>query len=89
MSDEEGTYTLALAFDSDDPEFTRGFAAGIIWAETANGPWEGPVDGCNAEMVMRIAEARGMRFTGVPAGDVPDESGRMVDSGWLHVRIAP
>ncbi len=59
---------LVLAFDTDDPEFTRGFEAGRIWQATEDGtPWSGLVTAANAEMLMRIAEARGM---GVRAEDV-------------------
>lgn len=87
MSDES-TYGLVLAFDTDDPEFVRGFQVGIIWGATEHGAWEGMVEGANTEMVMRIAEARGMRFVAEPAGEV-EVDGRMVDSGWFQVRIAP
>lgn len=75
--DDQATYGLVLPFDSDDPEFTRGFEAGIIWERTEEGPYSGLIHAENAEMVMRIAEARGMSFAAQDAGD--DE--------WLNVVI--
>ncbi len=69
MSDTEEPeptqWGLVLAFGTDDPEFTRGFEAGRIWQATEDGqPWSGLVSAPNAEMVMRIAESRGMTFRG-------------------------
>lgn len=71
--------SLVLAFDTDDPEFTRGFEAGQLWERIErDGFAEKLVHAENAEMVMRIAEARGLTFTAEDAGD-----------GWLHVALAP
>jgi hypothetical protein len=56
-------YGLLLAFDSDDPEFIRGFECGRIWSEIrscediALGPYT--MHASNAEMAIRIAEACG------------------------------
>lgn len=64
-------YALLLSFDSDDPEFTRGFEAGRVWQELvictrayhdgvprAEEPCEhnATVHFTNAEMMIRIAE---------------------------------
>lgn len=57
------TFGLLLAFDTDDPEFVRGFECGRIWSElrscedTALGPYT--MHASNAEMAIRIAEASG------------------------------
>lgn len=70
-------YGLVLRFDSDEPEFTHGFEVGQIWERLTHEPgFEGPIHAENAEMVMRIAEARGCDFSGEDAGD-----------GWMHVRL--
>ena len=74
---EDAEYGLILPFDSDEPEFTRGFEAGALWERLKNQPgFEGTVHAENAEMVMRIAEATGCEFSGEDVGD-----------GWLHVRL--
>lgn len=68
---------LVLAFDTDDPEFTRGVEAGIIWAHLETYRChEGIVSNANAEMVIRMAEARGMPFHAEELGDE-----------WLYVTI--
>jgi hypothetical protein len=53
----DGEYGLLLGFDTDDPQFTRGFELGRIWeiAKTFDGPFEEIVHGVNAEMLIRIA----------------------------------
>ncbi len=48
--------TLALPFDTDEPEFRRGVEIGMLWAMTG-------------ERVPGIAEARGLPFAAEPAGD--------------------
>lgn len=52
-------FNLLLAFDTDDPQFVRGFEVGRIWqtAQTFDGPFEEVAHGVNAEMLLRIAEA--------------------------------
>jgi len=76
MSDhEDAEYSLLLRFDSDEPEFTRGFEVGQIWERLKHESiFDGPVHAENAEMVMRIAEAVGCEFSGTHATD-----------GWVHV----
>lgn len=60
-------YNLILAFDSDQPEFRRGFEAALIyrdaWELERGKGFERTVHPDNAEMVMRIAEATGCTFT--------------------------
>lgn len=69
---------LVLAFDTDDEQFVRGFEAGILWRrlEVEEGV-EMTVRADNAEMVMRMAEARGVPFTADPTED----------GEWLFVRL--
>ncbi|HEX7994037.1 MAG TPA: hypothetical protein VF506_08955 [Streptosporangiaceae bacterium] len=61
----EAGYGLVLPFDTDDAEFTRGFEAGTLWQrlEAGEHPLSATVHSTNAEMVMRIAEAKGVRFS--------------------------
>lgn len=80
-------YTLELAFDTDDPEFCRGFEAADVYnavrrfaereAPDDDGPpetWTETVHATNAEMVLRIAERLGVRAHSDEVGD-----------GWMHV----
>lgn len=61
----DGDYTLVLAFDTDDPQFTRGFNAGAIYGwlsashpgMNAEPPFAVRAD--NLEMVLRIGAALG------------------------------
>ena len=76
-----GHYSLALPFDTDDPEFCRGVEAGLLYAEAERlgvpgDSYEATIHADNAEMVMRIAEARGLEFTADPLG-----------GDWLRVRL--
>lgn len=58
MSDPSG-HACLLPFDTDDPEFARGFEAGRLWALLRTGDDEVVqcIDASNAEMAMRLAEA--------------------------------
>lgn len=63
-------YGLVLAFDSDHPEFTRGFEAGQIWADMQAGlAVARPIHVTNVEMVMRMCEANGYSFTATRGDD--------------------
>lgn len=56
-------YSLALPFDTDDPEFVRGFEAGRLYEMTAIGePFTQTIHASNTEMAMRICEAREVPF---------------------------
>lgn len=76
---DDATYGLVVAFDTDDPEFTRGFEAGLLWAamEANDESIERMIHGTNAEMVMRMATAKGYRYQGEDVGH-----------DWLHVVLA-
>ncbi len=73
MSDVHDGYNLILAFDSDEPEFRRGFEAALIYRDAWELPrgkrFERQIHAENAEMVMRIAEATGCTFTAWGAND--------------------
>lgn len=70
MSDD--TYELHLAFDTDDPEFARGFEAGVVYGQMQHlSRVEQTIGVRNIEMVMRMAEAGGWTFTALH-GDDPD-----------------
>jgi hypothetical protein len=79
VSDErEHYYEKVLEFDSDDPEFTRGFEAGWLWnniEDMAKGEeWCQMVHASNTEMVMRMCVVQDVGFT---AGEINDD--------WMHV----
>lgn len=81
MSDGRGDaeFGLVLAFDTDDPEFTRGFEAGLLWERLErDGHADQLIHAENAEMVMRIAEAKGLRFSAEDLGD-----------GWMQATLSP
>jgi len=62
--------SLALPFDTDDPQFRRGVEIGMLWERLEREfPVRATVHADCAEMVMRIAEARELPFTAQPLGD--------------------
>lgn len=65
-------WNLILAFDSDDPEFTRGFEAGRLWEriKADQTTWDEIIHATNAEMVMRMCEAESREFR---ADQLPDD----------------
>lgn len=65
------SYDLLMPFDTDDPEFVRGFELGRLWqlARTFDMPFEETVHGVNAEMVLRIAEATNREVRSHDDGD--------------------
>jgi hypothetical protein len=70
-------YSLILAFDSDDAEFTRGFEAGQLWERLERDGFAGQlIHAENAEMVMRMAAAKGLAFRAEDVGD-----------GWMQVAV--
>jgi hypothetical protein len=79
MPDEPSRTRVAVLFDTDDPEFVRGFEAGRLAARLEHqldGPIEQYAHATNAEMVMRLGEAAGRRVWSRDAGE-----------GWLLVRF--
>ena len=76
-ADENNTWELVLAFDTDSPEFVRGFEAGKLWHRLQEpGEVEQLLHTENAEMIMRMAEATGRTFTGENVSD-----------GWMTVTL--
>lgn len=67
-------HRLLLAFDSDDPEFTRGVEIGLLWMRCQHEapPVEAIVHASNIEMVMRVADAYGLTATSEPSATEPD-----------------
>jgi len=62
---------LICPFDTDDPEFVRGFEVGTVWSQVRTGePCVVTVHATNVEMVMRMAEATGRLFE---AEDLDDD----------------
>jgi hypothetical protein len=54
-----------LRFDTDDPEFQRGFEIGVLWERlVTDGACNMAVSASNAEMVIRVAQAFGCQFSG-------------------------
>lgn len=79
MSDmnSSGDLILVLAFDTDNPEFTRGFEAGMLWGRMIHEhEIDQTVHAANTEMVIRMAEVYGWTFTG-----------EVVDEDWLRVSL--
>ena len=66
---------LICPFDSDDPEFARGFEAGALWERLKADPaCEATIHATNVEMVMRMAKAAHR--------EVATET---LDDDWVHV----
>jgi len=77
MSGSEHEFGLLLPFDTDSTEFRRGVEIGMLWTRLQYEPFViATLHSDNAEMVMRVAEARGLPFTAEEAG--PD---------WVHITI--
>lgn len=64
MTDDAGWGDPILQFDSDDPEFARGFEAGRLWERIKNdaGDWDEIIHASNAEMVMRMCDSQQRAF---------------------------
>ena len=84
MSDEAAGHpdgmAEILAFDTNSPEFARGFEAGRLWALLRERP--GRVDevvhAVNSEMILRMGEATGRRASGQP-----------LDETWTRIHFDP
>ncbi len=70
MNDDEDSYKPLLEFDTDNPEFARGVEIGRLW-EQFKQPEEfaQTIHASNAEMVMRIGEVTGRKYTAKESGD--------------------
>ena len=77
MSD--AAFGLVLPFDTDDPEFVRGFEAGRLWEQLKGGEAvDQTIHAANAEMAIRMCEATERRF-----------SAEELDETWIELRVAP
>ncbi len=76
MADTADTYQLVVQFDRDDPSFARGVEVGMLWQRLCSEtlPVHAVIHACNAEMALRLAEAKG---AAVCADDL--------DGDWLAV----
>ena len=70
---------LLLPFDTDAPEFARGFELGRLWALLRLGEdvRDEFVSSDNAEMVLRLAEATGRTV-----------SAELLDESWMSVSFS-
>lgn len=74
-------HSLLLPFDTDEPEFARGFELGRLWATLRTNPAEEIeelVHSNNAEMALRMAEALER-----------DVSSLEVDETWMKLQFGP
>jgi hypothetical protein len=63
-------HALALPFDTDNPEFRRGVEIGILWARLDHEDhFSATIHADNAEMILRVMEAKGASFTASPLGE--------------------
>jgi hypothetical protein len=65
-------FSCLLPFDSDAPEFARGFEVGRLWGklqERPEDPFEEYVHAQNVEMVLRIADATSRSVRSDELGD--------------------
>jgi hypothetical protein len=74
-------HACLLPFDTDEPEFARGFEVGRLWAVlrlTPDDQIEEYAHASNAEMMLRLAEATGRQVRSEELGD-----------GWLLMTFEP
>lgn len=63
-------FALALPFDTDDPEFRRGVEIGMLWARLDHEDrFSATIHADNAEMVLRVMEAKDVSFAASPLGE--------------------
>ncbi len=75
MADEG--HTLLLPFDTDDPEFARGFEAGRLYELLKTGEAiEQTIHASNTEMAIRMCEDLGREF-----------SAHNLDEDWTDLRV--
>jgi hypothetical protein len=64
-------HTCLLSFDTDDPEFARGFEIGRLWAllRSSEDAVVETTHASNTEMMLRLAEATDRRVRAVDLDD--------------------
>ena len=78
MSEEETEYQKVFEFDTDEPEFARGFEAGRLYTTIGDslfGPsdlenYEFIIHHTNTELVMRMAEKFNLSFKATELDDL-------------------
>ena len=71
------TYGLTLAFDTDTPEFCRGFEAGMLWTQLQTTDERTfTLHQTNTELVMRMAEQLGLSY-----------KAELLDDTWMLVHF--
>lgn len=74
---DDKSYSLVLAFDTDDPEFCRGVEAGRLWEQLKTGEGvEQTIHASNSEMAIRMCEALEREF-----------SAEVLDATWVELRV--
>lgn len=74
----DASFSLVLAFDTDDPEFTRGVEMGRFWEQLKTGESvDQTIHATNAEMAMRACEALEREFTA-----------EALDDTWIELHVA-
>ena len=75
----DGGWTPVLPFDTDDPSFARGFAAGRVWGllKLRNDAFVPEIHASNAEMVLRMADAAERTVTA-----------EIVNDDWMRLEVA-
>ena len=75
MSDD--SYSLALEFDTNDPEFARGVEAGRLWEMLKSGEAvQQTIHATNTEMAIRMCEAGGRAWRAEP-----------LDETWIELYV--
>lgn len=82
----ENEFGLVLPFDSDHPEFTRGFACGQAWQliELDTPGIEMMITSDNLYMFITMADAKGYDIEMEETGK---EASNLLDTEWLRVSL--
>jgi hypothetical protein len=74
---DQGGFSLALAFDTDDPEFCRGVEAGRLWEQLKTGEEvQQTIHATNSEMAIRMCESLEREF-----------SAEVLDDTWVELTV--
>jgi len=77
MSAHDGEFSLILGFDTDEPEFIRGFEAGRLYEQIRDADaFTQTIHTSNTEMAMRICETAERSF-----------SASQLDDHWTELHV--
>ncbi len=77
MKKSDEGHSLLVEFDSDAPEFVRGFEAGRLWEQLKDpDPFGQTIHANNAEMVIRMCEQVQRDF-----------SAEELDETWIYLKV--